>query len=172
MDILELMKARYSCRKFSEEQISDDQLNAILTAGKLSPSAINKQPWRFLVLNTPEGLEKVDACSRCRYGAQTVVLICFDKDVSAKNPVVVPDYGWVDCGICIGQMALAAEAVSVQSCIVGAYDPPQAREIFNIPENLVPFQFLMLGIADKTCKPNTPHNERHDLDEIVWHESF
>lgn len=175
MELLKLMKERYSCRSFADDQISDDQLNTILEAGRISPSAINRQPWRFLVIQSGEGLAKVDACSRCRYGAPTAILVCFDNDVSAKNPVVVPDYGWVDCGIAIGQMALAAEAAGVQSCIVGAYDPQIAREKFALPENLVPFQFLMLGYAAQGksgAEPSPRHEERLSLAELVTREAF
>lgn len=175
MDLLELMRKRYSCRRFAADQISDEQLEAILEAGRLSPSAVNRQPWRFLVIQSQDALSRVDHCGKCRYGAPTAILVCFDNDTSIKNPAVVPDYGWVDCGIAIGQMALAAESVGVQSCIVGAYDPQVAREQFGIPAHLVPFQFLMLGYADPSdpaSEPSIRHTERLSLDELVIHDSF
>lgn len=164
MDVMEAMRTRYSCRKFTDEQLA-----AILEAGRIAPSAINRQPWRFVVLQGDD-LAKVDACSRCRYGAPTAVLVCFDGDESAKNPAVTPDYGWIDCGLALMQMALEAENLGLGSCIVGAYEPAVAREVFNIPDNVTPYQFLMVGHAD--AAPSKMHEERRPLDEIVVRGGF
>lgn len=169
MDALELMRERYSARGFSDAQLTDRQLADILEAGRIAPSAVNKQPWRFLVIQGAEGLAKVDACSKCRYGAPTAVLVCFNIDESAKSPVV-PDYGWVDCGLAVMQMALAAKERGVDSCIVGAYDPGEARRQFNLPENIVPYQFLMLGTS--TVEPAPRHTDRKALGDIVVRETF
>ena len=169
MDVLEAMEERYSCRKFAEEPISAEELETILEAGRIAPSACNNQPWRFIVLQGDD-LEKVDACSRCRYGAPTAILVCFDKEESAKNPDVTPDYGWIDCGLAIMQMALAAEGLGVASCIVGAYEPAVAREVLHIPENLVTYQFLMLGHADSG--PMRMHFDRRPLEEVVIRGGF
>lgn len=170
MDLMDLIASRYSCRKFSDEQLTDEELASILEAGRLAPSACNNQPWRFVVLQGAEDLAKVDASSKCRYGAPTVILVCFNKDESAKNPVVTPDYGWIDCGLAIMQMALEAERLGLGSCIVGAYEPSAIREELDIPDNIVTYQFLMLGHPD--MQPSRMHYDRRPLDEIVVTGSF
>ncbi len=169
-NLIKLMEQRYSCRKFTDKQITDEQLDAILDAGRIAPSACNKQPWRFIVLQGKDELAKVDECSKCRYGAQTVILVCFDKTVSAKNPDVTPDYGWIDCGLALMQMALVAESEGIASCIVGAYEPSKAREVFNLPDNIVTYQFLMLGHSN--AEPSRMHYDRHTKDEIVVRGGF
>ena len=169
MEFMDLIKERYSCRKFTDQQLTDDELNAILEAGRLAPSAINRQPWRFLVLQGAD-LEKVDECSKCRYGAPTAILVCFDRTESAKNPDVTPDYGWIDSGLALMQMALEADNLGLSSCIVGAYDPAIATEVFNIPDHIVTYQFLMIGHAD--AEPAPRHFERRPLEEVVVHGSF
>ena len=78
MDFLELAKDRYSCRNFSKERIKKEDLDKILEAGRLAPTAKNNQPQRTLVLETEEDLAKFDECSPCRYGAQTVLLVFYD----------------------------------------------------------------------------------------------
>lgn len=170
MEPLDIMKNRYSCRKFDDTPLTDDEMAAILEAGRIAPSACNNQPWRFVVLQSADELAKVDACSKCRYGAQAAVLVCFNIDESAKNPVVTPDYGWIDSGLAIMQMALQAESMGLASCIVGAYDPAAAREQFNLPENIVPYQFLMLGHA--VAGPSSMHVERRPLEEVVVRGGF
>ncbi len=170
MDIMQLMRDRYSCRGFTDEHVGEAELASILEAGRIAPSACNNQPWRFIVLQGAEGLAKVDGCTKCRYGAPVAVLVCFDKDASAKNPAVTPDYGWIDCGLAIMQMALEAKALGLDSCIVGAYDPSAARVALNIPENLVTYQFLMLGYAEKG--PVRMHFDRRSMEEVVIHGGF
>lgn len=170
MDLMELMGQRYSCRRFTDEQLTDEELATILEAGRIAPSACNNQPWRFIVLQSEEELAKVDACSKCRYGAQTVILVCFDKEASAKNPDVTPDYGWIDCGLALMQMALAAENLGIASCIVGAYEPAKAREALNIPDNLITYQFLMLGHSD--MQPSRMHYDRLPMEQIVIRGGF
>ena len=170
MSVLELMKSRYSCRRFSEEPVAEADLTAVLEAGRVAPSAINRQPWRFLVIQGEEGLAKVDEASRCRYGAPVAILVCFANEESAKNEVVVPDYGWVDCSLAIMQMTLEAEARGLGTCIVGAYDPAVAREVFAIPDDITPVQFIMLG--HPAMGPSPRHEERRPMEEILVRESF
>lgn len=169
MELMELMRARYSARGFSAEQIGDAELGRILEAGRIAPSAINRQPWRFVVIRSEEGLAKVDECSPCRYGASTAVLVCFDIEESAKSEVV-PDYGWVDCGLAVMQMTLMAKELGIDSCIVGRFEPALARELFNLPENVVPYQFVMLGRSQ--VNPGPKHFDRRPLEEIVVSERF
>ncbi len=169
MEYQDLIEQRYSCRKFTDEALTQSELEAILEAGRVAPSAINRQPWRFLVLQG-EDLAKVDECSRCRYNAPTAILVCFNQEESAKNPVVTPDYGWIDSGLALMQMALEAKNLGLDSCIVGAYEPAVAREVFAIPESVVPYQFLMVGHG--AMEPAQLHNERRPLDEIVHYGSF
>ena len=64
MDFLELAKERYSVRKMGEEKIKQEDLNKILEAAKLSPTAKNLQRQRLLVVNTEEGIEKVKKCTK------------------------------------------------------------------------------------------------------------
>jgi len=59
MDFMEISRKRVTVRKFSQKPVEDDKVNKILEAGRWSPTAVNKQPQRILVLNTPESLAKV-----------------------------------------------------------------------------------------------------------------
>ena len=63
MDFLKLAKERYSVRKFSDKKVEREKLDAILEAGRCAPTAVNYQPQRVLVLESPEALEKLKGCS-------------------------------------------------------------------------------------------------------------
>ena len=60
---LDLLRARYSVRAFTDEQLTKEELAVILEAGRLSPTACNNQPVRICVVQSTEGLAKVDECS-------------------------------------------------------------------------------------------------------------
>lgn len=67
-EYLDLLKARYSVRSFSDVQLTDAELDVLLQAAQLSPTAKNSQPFRLCVVQSAEGLAKIDEATRCRYG--------------------------------------------------------------------------------------------------------
>ena len=78
MEFKEVIKARYSCKKYSDRQVEKTALDTILTAGRLAPTAKNLQEQHIYVLQNPEALAKVDAVTPCRYGAPTVLVVAFN----------------------------------------------------------------------------------------------
>jgi len=70
MTFMELAKARYSVRKFSDKPIEKEKLDAILEAGRIAPTGHNYQPYRVYVLQSPEALEKIRGLTRCAFNAR------------------------------------------------------------------------------------------------------
>lgn len=69
MEFTDVIKERYACKKYDGRMISEEQLNAILEAGRLAPTAKNLQEQHIYVVRSEEGLAKIDAVTPCRYGA-------------------------------------------------------------------------------------------------------
>ena len=86
MTFADLASKRYSCKKYGEKQLSPEQLEAILEAGRVAPTAKNLQPQHVCVIHSPEGIAKVDALTPCRYGAPTVLMVAFNT----KNVFTYP----------------------------------------------------------------------------------
>ena len=80
MEFEDIIRKRTSVRKFSNKKLEQKVLNKILEAGRLAPTAKNNQQIKIYVVNSNEGIEKIDKASRCRYGAQTVLIVCGNKD--------------------------------------------------------------------------------------------
>lgn len=79
MEFTNVITNRYSCKKYdSTNQVSKEKLNAILEAGRVAPTAKNLQEQHIYVVQSEEGLAKIDACTPCRYGAPTVLVVAFD----------------------------------------------------------------------------------------------
>ena len=77
MEFKEVVKNRYSCKKYSDRQVEAEKLTAILNAGRLAPTAKNLQEQRIYVLQSPEVLAKVDAVTPCRYNAPVMLAVAF-----------------------------------------------------------------------------------------------
>ena len=171
MSFLELVKERYSVRKFDSREIGEEALLAILEAGRLAPTGCNYQPQRILVIQG-ENLARFEGCSPCRYGAPVVLAVCYDKTVSWKSRTG-RDIGDVDGTIVLTHMMYQAQELGIGSLIVGMYKEPLLRERFHIPENYEIVCLLMLGYPEEGCEPHPQlHFQRKALEETVFYGSF
>lgn len=80
MEFNELVKARYSCKNFDGHAVDKEQLEKILEAGRLAPTAKNLQEQKIYVAQSEDALAKIDKITPCRYGASTVLVVAYDKN--------------------------------------------------------------------------------------------
>ena len=167
MDFIEVIKARYSCKKYSDRQVEPEKLEAILSAGRLAPTAKNLQEQHVYVLQSPDALAKVDTLTPCRYGAPTVLLVAFDKNNVFTYPGGKRDSGIEDASIVATHLILAAADEGVDSCWLNFFDPEKAAEAFALPENEEVLMLLDLGYAAEGTGPLPNHENRKALDQTV-----
>lgn len=144
-NFLELCEARFAARKFTDEPVSDDDIEFLKTAVRLAPSAANCQPWRFLIVRSDEGRAKLRQCySRAWFNTAPMYLVAF-KSI-AECWVRHDDgklYADFDLGIAVEHFCLAATERGLGSCCVAHYDTRKLRDLF--PEDgleavaIVPF---------------------------------
>ena len=116
MEFKEVIKNRYSCKKYLDRQVEAEKLTAILEAGRLAPTAKNLQEQHVYVVQSEDGLAKVDSVTPCRYGAPTVLVVAFDKDNVFTYPGDKRDSGVEDATIVATHMILAATDEGINSC--------------------------------------------------------
>lgn len=167
MDFTEVITDRYSCKKYSDKQISQEQLDAILEAGRVAPTAKNLQEQRIYVAQTPEALAKIDELTPCRYGAPTVLVVAFNKKQVFVYPGETRDSGIEDASIVATHMLLAAKNAGVDSCWVNFFNPEKAARAFELPEDEEVLMFLDLGFAAEGAGPLENHAKRKDRSETV-----
>lgn len=171
MSFSQLVKQRYSVRKYDSRPIEPEKLEAILEAGRLAPTAVNYQPQRILVVQG-EDFEKMQGCTPCLYGQSTALVVCYDKVESWKSRSG-REIGDVDGGIVLTQMMYQAEELGIGSLVVGIYKDAVLRERFQIPDQLEIVAVLMLGYPAEDSQPDERfHYTRKSLDEIVCYGSF
>ena len=167
MDFNDVVKNRYSCKKYSDQKVEDEKLQAILEAGRLAPTAKNLQEQRIYVISSAEGLAKIDSVTPCRYGAPTVLVVAFDKNNVFTYPGGKADSGVEDAAIVATHMILAAAAEGVDSCWVNFLDPDRLAQILGLPDNEEILMVMDLGYAAEGAGPLPNHASRKPLSETV-----
>lgn len=165
MEFENIIKVRHATRKFKNEKIARDKLEKILEAGRLAPTAKNLQPIKIYVMESDEALEKIDKATPCRYGAQTVLLVCSDKEQSFnKNGHSTCE---IDATIVAVHMMLEATNIDVQNIWIELFNREIIREEFFITDNLIPICLIPLGYEAEDCPTNPNHTVRKELTELV-----
>ena len=167
MEFKEVIKARYSCKKYAARQVEPEKLTAILEAGRLAPTAKNLQEQHIYVVQSPEGLAKIDSVTPCRYGAPTVLAVAFDRNNVFTYPGGKRDSGVEDASIVAAHMMLAAADEGVDSCWINYFDPEKLAEALNLPEQEEVLMVMDLGYAAEGAGPLANHGSRKPLTETV-----
>lgn len=171
MSFSELIRQRYSVRKFSSRPIEDDKLMQILEAGRLAPTGVNYQPQRILVLRGGE-LADLRSFTPCIFGQTAALVICYDQTQSWKSRSG-HDIGEIDATIVMTQMMYQAQELGIGSVMVGIYKEPVLRQRFCIPDHYRIVCMLMLGYPAQDCLPHPElHSNRKPLSETVFFGTF
>lgn len=160
MSYSELARARYSCRRYTDEPVSPADLEAIVEAGRIAPSAHNNHPSRIVVCDTPELREKAArAAFRFEkdgsvFGAPLVILICAVTEDAWVRRDDNMSAALIDTSIACDQMMMQATDLGLGTCWVCLFDPQIARNEFGLPAGIDPVSMLTVGHpADAIADP-------------------
>ena len=171
MTFMELARNRYSERFFDPRPVEDEKLRQILEAGRIVPTACNYQPQRFYVLRSEEALQKARGMRVSHYNAPLLLLVCYDANAAWRNPGdrYYRDYnsGEQDATIAAATMMYEAEELGVHSVWLRGFDAQTVREVFELPENIIPVMMFAMGYPSEKSKPNAWHDLRMPLDAFV-----
>ena len=167
MEFKEVIKNRFSCRKYSDKEVEPEKLTAILEAGRLAPTAKNLQEQRVYVLQSAAALAKIDSVMPCRYGAPVVIVVAYDKNNVFTYPGGKKQSGDEDAAIVATHMILAATDEGLNSLWINHFDPEEVAKALELPENEEVLMLMDIGYAAEGCLPNPLHNKRKDLSETV-----
>ena len=168
MNYDQIVHERYSCKRFdASRQLSAEQLNAILEAGRVAPTAKNLQEQHVYVVQSAEMLQKIDSICPCRYDAPTCLVVTYDTQNVFTYPNSTRDSGVEDATIVATHMLLAAQAQGVNSCWINFFDPAAIAQLVGAPSNENVVMMLDLGFAAEGAGPLQPHHTRKDLNETV-----
>ncbi len=166
---MDLVRERYSVRKFDERPVEEEKLAQILESGRLAPTATNAQPQRVYVLKSQEALEKVRAVTAMTYCAPVVLLVCYDNKVSAKvtREPDKHDTGEVDASIVATTMMMEATDLGLGTLWARGYCAQDLIDAYQLPKNIIPVCLLAVGYPAADSEPSAHHSERYPLQTMV-----
>ncbi len=171
MGVFAIIGKRRSIRLYEKKPVETEKLNRILEAGRLAPSASNKQPWRFVVVTNEKVKEKLR--------------VAYDEEWFVSAPVIVigcavPEKAWirrdgqeywmVDVAIAMQNMILAATELGLGTCWIADFtDEKSIRKALKLPSNIRVVAMTPLGYS---AEEKSPVGDRKPLAEIVHHEHW
>lgn len=165
-NMLALSQERFSARKFTSEAVSQEDVDYIMECVRLAPSAVNRQPWHWLIVRSDEAKEKLQECYDREWFKTAPMYIVGMKNVN-ENWVRRYDekpHGDIDVAIAAEHLCLAATERGLGTCWGCNYDTDKMQQFFP-REGFVAVVIIPLGHIAEDC----PHAEkkRKEMNEIV-----
>ena len=164
MDFFEAVKTRRSIRKYLKQPIPSDKLEMIFEAARLAPSAANRQPWRFVVVQDASRKKALATAAN----NQTFLSDAAAVVAAVGDPEVSPRWCERDPMIATEHLALAAAALGYGTCWVGAFDEDAVKRLLKIPAKMRVIALLPIGIPNEAPAPRP----RRKLSEIFFKEEW
>ncbi|MCQ2433371.1 MAG: nitroreductase family protein [Clostridia bacterium] len=162
MNTIDAIMNRKSIRRYTDKEISEEDIHTILKAGMSGPTAVNTRDWHFVVVTDPMKLNQMaDAGGRnaemLRH-AKLAVLVCGNAELAFQR---MPEFWIIDCSAACQNMILAAEELGIGSCWIGTWPIPERmanhKALFSLPDHLIPHSIISFGYPaenpDRSGKP-------------------
>jgi nitroreductase len=165
MDTLEAVKTRRSIRSYLDKPVEEEKLLRVLEAGRLSPSAANRQPWDFVVVQDPTAKACLSgAYERTWFSKAPAIIVVCATPATAWRRRDGEEFWKIDAAIAMQSMVLAATAEGLGTCWIGAFDEEKAKEALGLPEDVHVVAMTPLGYAAELPGQAT---SRKGLSEIL-----
>ncbi len=159
----DVIEQRYSCRSFTADKITTEELEALLKAASLAPTAVNAQPQKIYVVENPTLLEKMKEATKYLFDAKTVIVVCHNPKESWHRKYDNKDHGEIDSTIVATHILLAATAMNLGSCYVCSFKEDILKFILDIPQEYVVNCIIPIGYP----KNIGVHGPRKEFDETI-----
>ena len=168
MSFLELAQNRYSVRSFKDMPIREEDMQLILEAGRVAPTACNYQPQKIYVAKSAEARQKLASVCRCTFDAPVILVVCYDRTRDWKNKLQPGlESGETDAAIVCTHMMLQAADMGIGSCWVGYFSPDAVAKVLGLPENLTVSALLPMGYPAQDAAPLPLHDQSRELGDMV-----
>ena len=166
MEFSKVIDARYSCRSYLDKEIEDEKIQKILETGRLAPTAKNTQCQKIYVLKDKAVIQQIESM-KGMFNAPVALIVCGDRERECKRFFTKQSLMETDLSIITTYMMLEATNQGLGSCWVCYFNEAQTKELLGMPENIDPYNILLLGYPDENGTPSTRHFDRRDLSDTV-----
>lgn len=155
---LKLAQERYSCRSFADAEVAQADIDQILEAARLAPTAMNRQPVHVWVIKSKEAMEKLGKTTQYLYGAPVVFLVACKKEDAWVRKYDGKNGAEVDASIVGTHIMMEAADLGLGSVWVGSFDPAKVLELFPELAGYEPVVLFPVGIP--AGGPGINHGKR------------
>jgi len=166
MNFDDIIKNRYSVRKYKDKIVENELVNQILESGRLAPTAGCENPVIVYHLSEDQ-IIKLKEATKYTFRAKNMLLICYDSTISYKRIEDGLDLGIQDASIITTHMMLKITELKLGSCWVGEFNENKVKEIFNLENNIIPVAFLPFGYISENSTPSKLHYNKRTMDEFA-----
>lgn len=166
---IDVIHQRTSVRMYRDRPVSREQLETLVRAGMAAPSAMNKQPWQFIVIDDKEILQALGKNIRTSQmvpGAAAAILVCGDMQLAGEG--WLQEYWIQDCSAASQNILLAITEMGLGGVWTSIYPAPErikiVREVLNLPEHIIPLNIIPIGYPDG---PQVP-KDKWDAGKVHW----
>lgn len=162
MELREAIRTRRSIRKFKDLPVEEGLIRQVIADAMLAPSAGNQQPWHFIIVTERGKLDRVpEFHPYCKMISKAPAAIVLCGEVEGKK---WPTFWVQDCSAAAQNLLLSARDLGLGTVWAGVYPEEDrmtgARELFNIPEAIMPFAIIPIGWPDADFKAMDRYNEK------------
>lgn len=164
-NLLDLIKERYSVRAYTQQPVEQEKIDYILECARLAPSAVNFQPWKFIIVESEEKRTALHACYAQEWFQQApiYIVVCADKSISWTRRRDGHDHADIDAAVATEHICLAATEVGLGSCWVCNFRPQVVNEVLGLEGDVYPVAIVPLGYA----ADEPTEKKRKAIEELV-----
>ena len=166
-DFLDLAESRFALRQFSNKTIEQEKIDKLLRVAQIAPTAENKQPQKIYIITKDEDRKKLKTVTKYTFNAPMFFLVCCDKNIAWKHKTEDYISTEIDGSIVTTHITLEAHDLGLGSVIVRSFETQKLKDLFKIPENMIPIALLLLGYPKEGAKPSKLHFQKKDVKEMV-----
>lgn len=146
MALLPEIESWQSIKKFTDEKVDEEALNRVLEAGRKAPSAKNRQPWRFIVIDEEATRKRIEAAAfgQEHVGQAPVIIAMCTTNVDYRMPNGQFSYP-IDLTMAVAFMMMQASAEKLGSCVITTYDEQEVKDILTVPYSMRVVMLLLVG---------------------------
>ncbi|MEW5814558.1 MAG: nitroreductase family protein [Spirochaetota bacterium] len=154
MELLPEIAERQSIRKFKPEPVAKEKIQRIIEAGRRAPSAKNRQPWRFVVIDEKSLREKIESAAfgQEHVGQAPVIIAGCSTNIDYRMPNGQLSYP-IDITFAISFMMLQAEREGLGTCVITTYDEQEVKELLTVPYAMKVVMLLLVGYPEERPFP-------------------
>jgi nitroreductase len=170
MDLLAEIKNRVSVRLFEDRGVDPESLQRILEAGRIAPSAKNRQPWRFVVIQDPEKRKIFERASfgQEHVGKAPMIIACCSTNTEYRMPNGQLSYP-IDISFAVSQMVFQAVHEGLGTCVITTFDEVMLQETLTVPYSM---RVVLLLLVGHSAQALPSFRDRLPLERITSYEHW